>query len=1514
MFEKLKKLKTKQTKSLVIALVLMLSVFSNPAAAFEALSEIPLTEEQIVVETQEVANVAPEVTPEPVAPVATQTPVETPAPQVPVQEEQSQVSSEETVTSSEETVASSEETATSSEETVTSSEETVASSEETATSSEEVVAFEGAPMFTSLFGGEIPMMIESDTGVQTLFLVNFVNIQNNENISLDGVHFYTGDGVKYPESLSSSVSLALDGYTFEGWSTSAGSNELINGDTFVPNLVSVEDATTPQTITLYAVYNKIEDLSTTYTIKYVYEDNTMAFPSYSVDLVNLETLSVDSPVISGAIANLTTINLTGGESNQETIVTYKKDISEFEFKVIFSMQNVDGVGYTDKTFTATAPIGEKISLNDLVKYFSEEQLNTTGFTNISGDKEITISSEEINNEMKFTFDRKVYYITFDTDGGSVIANQKLRYGESVERLTSNPTKTGYNFVKFIDKNSNDVNTVNPIPKTMPAENLEYTAIWESEEVTYSVVYFLEDPDAVPGVQLTEENGLYNTENYNFYKSETFTADAGEEITKLPAGIDNISYATKSWSDVDNNSVIIKGDGTTVINVYFTKNLYTLTFNPTKKSNASSITDCYLVFNGVEYKEELYSINVKYEQDVDAIWPSKTQGGRVYNADGTEYVNFAGWYVRSDSIPVTRHSSITTKLLPTSGTTATITRYDALDTTVDVFYYFEALPEEVAPEDADKIIIKNGITYYYSEFYAQPGLGNIGRNYTPKILVGLKNTLSLYSGAKVSNAYELSQFTYTRNDYKLSYNLQGGEYNNSSSIATKTLMFEQPLQGIKEEYQFMPDASLMQKDGYTFGGWYYEPQLITPVDWENDVMPSDNISVFAKWDAPKITFNADNSNGGYLIDAKGEKSNDESLISTPENRISSPVGYELKNQNPDMIFAGWYVGEEQYLFDKELTDDITVTAKWILNESASYRVIHVLEGDMESTLTYTVDNQKAGNQVLVYPLTSRDLIDEGWAAGYYQADESSMKIDVVGDKEATATFTYKKIETELYPYTVEYLDTNGERIAPNYLNTTNTNSFTTVYGKDITGYRLVDFSNGVVTSASKKYVFKDVSSGNEVVTFYYEKISDPVVYTVNFNSKEDNSISIDSLQINANRWDNIVAGNVTEVINALKEYEEHYTFEGDSSVAKVLGVNTVFNIEITPKDYVATFYNNHNVVDESIFEEISAPYKGEFDFSSEKLADPTRVGYKFIAWGKTADTLIEDAMQATDLQTEVLNNVQYYAVWEQILVTFDVNGGNELPEEFELTKPVNEEGKLEEYPVPSREGFNFIGWYTGNEKTSDKTSLNYVYEEDTTIYALWEEVVEEEVEDETSSEDVTSSEDETVVAPVTEVDTTPDEPENETQPQPTQQPQAGTEDEVSSLIEDVNVEIGESNVPFGGQRRAWALVNLIAALFTALISISLFITYFTNSKKDEEDEETQDEDKKAKLKRKGSLRILSAIIALASLIIFFLTEDMSLAMVYIDSLTPLMLGIAFIQLIVSFFARKKAKEEKEEQKA
>lgn len=119
-----------------------------------------------------------------------------------------------------------------------------------------------------------------------------------------------------------------------------------------------------------------------------------------------------------------------------------------------------------------------------------------------------------------------------------------------------------------------------------------------------------------------------------------------------------------------------------------------------------------------------------------------------------------------------------------------------------------------------------------------------------------------------------------------------------------------------------------------------------------------------------------------------------------------------------------------------------------------------------------------------------------------------------------------------------------------------------------------------------------------------------------------------------------------------------------------------------------------------------------------------------------------------------------------------------------------------------------------------------------------------------------------------------------------------------------VEVEEEAIPLaGGEGGSWALFNFALMNLAIFESIMLLIGYFVHTKNDEEER---------KLKKKGLFRIISLPIAVISLIVFILTENIHLQTALVDKYTIIMLLIAIVQTIMVVLSNKKYEEEQEEQ--
>ncbi|MEG2751042.1 MAG: VWA domain-containing protein [Anaerorhabdus sp.] len=107
-------------------------------------------------------------------------------------------------------------------------------------------------------------------------------------------------------------------------------------------------------------------------------------------------------------------------------------------------------------------------------------------------------------------------------------------------------------------------------------------------------------------------------------------------------------------------------------------------------------------------------------------------------------------------------------------------------------------------------------------------------------------------------------------------------------------------------------------------------------------------------------------------------------------------------------------------------------------------------------------------------------------------------------------------------------------------------------------------------------------------------------------------------------------------------------------------------------------------------------------------------------------------------------------------------------------------------------------------------------------------------------------------------------------------------------------------------RSWALINLIASLIGVLLTIVLL---FAKHEKEEENEENQKV--KDEFERKRIYKVIGVIVAVVSIIVFLLTENITLPMKLVDKYTLLMIAFALGNIVCFYFGRKWHEVEDEE---
>ena len=319
----------------------------------------------------------------------------------------------------------------------------------------------------------------------------------------------------------------------------------------------------------------IADGQHTVIINYVFQGGKQAAPSWTATLAEGSSLeqTVTSPTVVGyepdpATVNVTVNNIT--ENKNYTVTYYPANVG---FTVNHYLQNVADNNYTlDKTEEVDGYTESEVG-GDLAKAYP-------GFAALLYNTKAKVAADG-STVVEIYYDRNYYMMSFNLDGGYGVEPIYARYGASVK--VENPTKPGYTF-----------NGWEPtVPTTVPAENTTYKAKWKVDDsVNYRVQYW-------------QENA--NDDGFSYESSVQKKAAPGTVITAA----NDKNYTGFHYDHTDGATVA--ADGSSVVNVYYKRNTYTLTF----KVNEGFIFDNWVT--KAEFK------NIKYGADTSPWWNQAPSG-------------------------------------------------------------------------------------------------------------------------------------------------------------------------------------------------------------------------------------------------------------------------------------------------------------------------------------------------------------------------------------------------------------------------------------------------------------------------------------------------------------------------------------------------------------------------------------------------------------------------------------------------------------------------------------------------------------------------------------------------------------------------------------------------------------------------------------------------------------------------------------------------------------------------
>ena len=261
-----------------------------------------------------------------------------------------------------------------------------------------------------------------------------------------------------------------------------------------------------------------------------------------------------------------------------TVNVYYKAIA-VPYAVRYYFQNINDDMYTenvdyyrqDRALTGTIIANEALGLG-------EEQ--TRGFTKLYHYPEAVAADG--STVFECYYDRNYYQVKLDANGGYGSEHVYARYGTPFVATT--PTRHGYRFAGWdkLDENGVGDGKADTPPSTVPAENASYIALWKSADTTYTVVYWLKNAagteyDYMGSQKRSAVAGQVVSGDASWLTADSYicglTEDGGHTHNE---GCKPELFRHSVYEKADGN-VTIEGDGSTTVNIYYTRKSYTLRF-------------------------------------------------------------------------------------------------------------------------------------------------------------------------------------------------------------------------------------------------------------------------------------------------------------------------------------------------------------------------------------------------------------------------------------------------------------------------------------------------------------------------------------------------------------------------------------------------------------------------------------------------------------------------------------------------------------------------------------------------------------------------------------------------------------------------------------------------------------------------------------------------------------------------------------------------------------------------
>lgn len=678
------------------------------------------------------------------------------------------------------------------------------------------------------------------------------------------------------------------GHNFAGWDKNFSN---ITGD------LSVKATYTPiTTITL--------------AIRYQYEDGTQIHPSYLAVIRNGTTVPpVASPVIAGFTADLLVVDFGVPDASDTVIVTYTGN--PIEFTVYHYQQNA-----TDENYTKKEQLRIQAKTGDMLQTAFKSY---PGFQPIGDAPLVRVTPE--NNHADLRYVRQLYPVEFHVNGGLYIEPWMLRVGEPIGPLPS-PSRAGYAFGGWFEDDTFETPAV--LPATMGMTDIALYAKWTPVTVNYTVAYWLEKSNIA---------GTPGANDYLYQSSVLATALSEATVTRLAGDPTlpsfytsyGVNYPFAEFSHAD--TITVNGDGTSVLNVYFNRILFTVSFDLDVPGMKMTVGGDTYYTDGPEHEATgLYRITAKYQQSINTVYPYPPVASVQAQAGAFAPGTCTGWKPPQKAEPVfpvetaarSRITAFSDALVPPKGTTSyTMTAYYLAGAVTWLNYYWD----EVLP--GDETAECRQLAGYPNRFFG-PRPGSPFMN-----VKSIKGTTSTGSFTGFTHVLAVQDYVWqdddpdgvgdyrvdfyaTRNRWNIEFRPVGG----TAVASIPQVYYGSPLDTLEPVPPTRPN--------YTFDGWYRDEDYFTRFDFVGNKMPDGGVLLYAKW-VPRTCEVRFETNGGSDIPAQTVQ------LGAMATRPPAPT-------RTNFVFVRWCKDadlKEPFSFAQNINDDMELYAMWRPTAQVSY---------------------------------------------------------------------------------------------------------------------------------------------------------------------------------------------------------------------------------------------------------------------------------------------------------------------------------------------------------------------------------------------------------------------------------------------------------------------------------------------------------------------------------------------------------------------------------------------------